>query len=171
MTEILRALDANNCDLSDMEKWCKEINSGFSKDNFESLTLQYMEEIDPEGNHKRTLIDQRSVIDVVKDFASAADRASVQSCELHRECKRLRTEQNSMGRSLDELGKEQILLKNNLKLCVEQQITTNKKVDRMEKVVLSMNESIGDMKNMLLSYFVANGGIDEKGENYEFFIL
>ena len=115
-----------------------------------------MEEIDPEGNHKQTLIDQISVIDVFKDFVSSADRALVQSCELHRECKRLCTEQNSMRRSLDELGKEQILLRDNLNVCVEQQITTNKNVDRMEKLVLSMNESIGDIENMLLSYFAAN---------------
>ena len=167
MMEIHRALDANDCDVKDLEEWCKEINAGFSKDNFESLTLEYMEKINPGGSHKRTLIDQRSVIDVVQDFANAADRASIESCELHRECKRLRTEQNSVGRSLDELGKEQILLKDNLKLCVEQQITTNKKVDRMEKIVISMNDNIGDMKNLLLSYFVANPVNHEKGENFE----
>ena len=79
--------------------------------------------------------------------------------------------QHLMGVSLDKLGKEQIILRENLKLCVEQQITTNKKVDRMEKVVLKVNEIISDMKNTLLSYFTASADIAKQGDNICVFIL
>ena len=109
-----------------------------------------MNEIDPDGSHRKTLIDQRSVVDVVKDFANAADKAAIETNKLDLDCKRLCTEQQSMVSNLSDLSQEQNLFTRNLKLCVEQQIATNRKVDRMEKELSQISCNIKELKAMIV---------------------
>ena len=163
MMEIFGSLDSINCSEDDLDIWCDEINSGFVRDNFQYLSLKYMDEIDPSGDHKKTLIDQRSVVDVVKDLALAADTAAKESRKLDSECKELLCEQKKLVEQISDLNKGHKMLTNNLKLCVEHQMTTNKKVDMMERYLIGMMGDMRELKEIVVdvSKNVGNGKKNE----------
>lgn len=147
--EINMSLNRINCCEDDLHIWCQEINSGFVRDNFNSLSIKYMDKIDPSGDHKRTLIDQRSVVDVVQDLALSVDMSAKETRHLDWDCKELLKENKNLTEKISDLNENNKLLTKNLKLCVEHQMTTNKKVDMMEKYLIGLMRDMKELKEII----------------------